>query len=142
VRGPTGVAATLKTVGAFLFLLPGGRPRRRVDEGAATAAEAVFFPLPFGRSGLRFSGMPTPLGAPVAWGTMRVEAAAVAFAARASKVLLLRLPFGRPRFRDAEGTISGASTSSLLPSGTWSSLVAELLRDDMIGLGSERRGSR
>jgi hypothetical protein len=65
-----------------------------------------------------------------------------AFAARASKVLLLRLPFGRPHFRDVEGAISGTSTSSLLSSGTWSSLAAEPLGDDMIGLGSERRGSR
>jgi hypothetical protein len=37
-RGPAGVASTLKTAGAFLFLLPGGRPRRRGDEGAAAAA--------------------------------------------------------------------------------------------------------
>jgi hypothetical protein len=65
-----------------------------------------------------------------------------AFAARASKVLLLRLPFGRPRFRDAKGAVSGALTSSLLPSETSSPLAAEPLREDMIGLGSERRGSR
>jgi hypothetical protein len=31
-----------------------------------------------------------------------------ATAARAAKVFLLRLPFGRPRFRDAGGAISGA----------------------------------
>jgi hypothetical protein len=86
--------------------------------------------------------MPTPLEAPVAWGAMEVEAAAVAFAARASKVLLLRLPFGRPRFRDVEGAVSGALTSSLLPSGTLSPLAAEPLRDDMIGLGSKRRSLR
>jgi hypothetical protein len=55
---------------------------------------------------------------------------------------LLWLPFGRPRFRDAEGAISGTLTSSLLPSGTLSPLAAEPLRDDMTGLGSERRGSR
>jgi hypothetical protein len=131
-----------KAAGAFLFLLPSGHPRRRDDEGAAAAAEAVFFPLPFGRPGLRFSGAPASLGAPVARGATEVEAAAAAFAARASKVLLLRLPFGRPRFRDVEGAISGASTSSLLPSGTLSSLAAEPLRDVMIGLGSEKRGSR
>jgi hypothetical protein len=65
-RGPAGVASTLKTAGAFLFLLPGGRPRRRDKEGAATAAGAVFFPLPFGRPGFRFSRMPASLGAPVA----------------------------------------------------------------------------
>jgi hypothetical protein len=136
------VAKTLKIAGAFLFLLLGGHPRRRDDEGAAAAAEAVFFPLPFRRPGLRFSETPAPLGAPVAWGATKVEAAAAAFAARASKVLLLRLPFGRPLFRDVEGVVSGASTSSLLPSRTWSSLAAEPLRDDMIGLGSERRGLR
>jgi hypothetical protein len=104
--------------------------------------EAVFFPLPFGRPGFRFSGTPVPLGAPVAWGATEVEAAAAVFAARASKVFLLRLPFGRPRLRDAEGAVSGASTSSLLPSGTSSPLAAEPLRDDMVGLGSEGRGSR
>jgi hypothetical protein len=49
----------------------------------------IFLPLPFGRPGLRFSGTPESLGAPVAWGAMEVEAAAAAFAARASKVLLL-----------------------------------------------------
>jgi hypothetical protein len=143
VRGPAGVAATLKTVGAFLFLLPGGRPRRRDDEGAVAAAEAIFFfPLPFGRPSLRFSGMPASPEAPTAWGMTEVEAAAAAFAARTSKVLLLRLPFGRPRFRDVEGAVSGASTSSLLPSGTLSPLAVEPLGDDMIGLGSERQSSR
>jgi hypothetical protein len=133
---------TLKTVGAFLFLLPSGRPRRRDNEGAAAATEAVFFPLPFGRPGLRFSGMPVTPEAPAAWGATEVEAAAAAFAARASKVLLLRLSFRRPRFRDVEGAVSGASTSSLLPSGTLSPLAVELLGDDMIGLGPERQSSR
>jgi hypothetical protein len=92
------MAATLKKAGAFLFLLPNGRPRWRDDEGAAAAAEAVFFPLPFERPGFRFSGTPVSPEAPAAWGATEVEAVAVAFAARASKVLLLRLPFGRPRF--------------------------------------------
>jgi hypothetical protein len=55
---------------------------------------------------------------------------------------LLRLPFGRPRFRDAGGTISGALASFLLPSRTLSPLAAEPLREDMTGLGSERRGLR
>jgi hypothetical protein len=87
-----------KAAGAFLFLLPSDHPRRRGDEGAAAAVEAVFFPLPFGWPGLRFSGMPASLEASVAWGAMEVEAAAAAFAVRASKVLLLRLPFGRLRF--------------------------------------------
>jgi hypothetical protein len=88
------VAATLKTVGAFLFLLPGGRPRRRGDKGAAAAVEAVFFPLPFGWPGFRFSGTPASPEAPATWGAAEEEAAVEAFAARASKVLLLRLPFG------------------------------------------------
>jgi hypothetical protein len=103
--------------------------------------EAVFFPLPFGRLGLRFSGTPASLGAPIAWGAMEVEAAAAAFTARASKVLLLRLPFGRPRFWDVEGAVSGALTSYLLPTGILSSLAAEPLGDDMIGLGSDRESS-
>jgi hypothetical protein len=137
-----GVAATLKTAVAFLFLLPSGRPRRRDDEGAAAAAGAFFFPLPFRRPGLRFSGMPASPEAPAAWGATEVEAAAVAFAVRASKVLLLRLPFGRPRFRDTEGDVYGASTSFSLPSGTLSSLAVEPLGDDMIGPSPERQSSR
>jgi hypothetical protein len=56
--------------------------------------EAVFFPLPFGWPGLRFSGMPMSPEALAAWGATEVEAAVVAFTARASKVLLLRLSFG------------------------------------------------
>jgi hypothetical protein len=131
-----------RAVVAFLFLLPGGRPRRRGDEGAAAAAEAVFLPLPFGWLGPHFSRMPASPGALVAWGATEVEGAAAAIAARISKVFLLRLPFGRPRFRDAGGAISGALVSSLLPSGTLSPLVAEPLRDDMTNLGLERRGSR
>jgi hypothetical protein len=103
--------------------------------------EAVFFSLPFGWPGLRFSGTPVSLGAPVAWGTTEVEAVAAAFTARASKVLLLRLPFGRLRFRDVEGAVSDALTSSLSPSGTLSLLAVELLGDDMVGLGSRREGS-
>jgi hypothetical protein len=104
--------------------------------------EAVFFPLPFRRPGLHFFGTPTSPEAPAAWGATEVEAAVVAFAARASKVLLLRLSFGRPRFRDTEGAVSGASTSFSLPSGTLSSLAVEPLGDDMVGLGSERQSSR
>jgi hypothetical protein len=69
------------------------------------------------------------------------EAAATAFAARASKVLLLRLPFGRPRLRDVEGAVSGTLTSSLFPSGTLLPLEAEPLGDDMVRLGSKREGS-
>jgi hypothetical protein len=126
-----------RAVGAFLFLLPGGRLRWRDDKGAAAAAGAVFLPLPFERPGPCFFGTPASPGAPVARGATEVEGAAVAIAARASKVFLLRLPFGRPRFRDAEGAIFGALTSPCSPP-----LAAEPLRDDMTGLGSERRGSR
>jgi hypothetical protein len=96
-RGPTGVASTLKTAGAFLFLLPGGRPWRRDEEGAASATGAFLFLLPFGRPGFRFSGMATSPGIPVAGGVTEEEAAAAALAARASRVLLLRLPFGSCR---------------------------------------------
>jgi hypothetical protein len=139
-RGPTGVASTLKTVGAFLFLLPGGRPRRD-EEGAATATGAVFFPLPFGRLGFRFPRRTAPLGVPVDWGATGEEAAAAAFAARDSRVLLLRLPFGRPRPRGAEGAASGASTSSLTPSGALSPLIGEQPEDDMTGPSPRREGS-
>jgi hypothetical protein len=68
----------------FLFLLPGGRPRRRASEGAAVAADAAFFPLPFERPGPRFLGAPSPPRA----GAAPIEAAAagVAAAARAAKV--------------------------------------------------------
>jgi hypothetical protein len=128
--------------GAFLFLLPGGCPQRRGDEGAVPAAKAVFLSLPFGRPGLCFSGMPVSPEALVAQGATEVEGAAAATTARASKVFLLRLPFERPCFRDAEGAISCALTSSLVPSGTLSPLAVEPLRDDMTGLGLERRGSR
>jgi hypothetical protein len=69
---------------------------------------------------------------------MEEEAAAVAFAARATKVLLLRLPFGRPHFRDTEGAASGASTSFTLPSGTLTSPAVESLGDDMTRLFLER----
>jgi hypothetical protein len=137
-RRPAGVASTLKTAGAFLFLLPGGHPRRRDEEGAASATGAFLFPLPFGRPGFRFSGMAASPGAPVAWGVTEGEAAAAVLAARASKVLLLRLPFGRPRPRGAEGAVSGASTSSLTPSGILSPLSGEWPGDDMTGPGSRR----
>jgi hypothetical protein len=121
--------------GAFLFLLPGGRPRQRDDEGAAAAAGAAFLPLPFGRPGPRLSGTPASPGAPVARGATEVEEAAVAIAARASKVFLLRLPFGRPRFRDAGGDISGALSSFSPSVGALPPPTAEPLREDMAELG-------
>jgi hypothetical protein len=65
-----------------------------------------------------------------------------AVAVRASKVFLLRLPFGRPRFRDAGGIISGAMAPFSLPSGILSSPTVEPLKEDMTGLGSESRSSR
>jgi hypothetical protein len=71
-----------------------------------------------------------------------VEVTAAAFAARASKVLLLRLLFRRPRFRVGDGVVSGISTPFSLPSGTLSSLAVEPLGDNMVGLGSERQSSR
>jgi hypothetical protein len=77
--------------------------------------------------------MPVSPEALVARGATEVEGAAAATAARASKVFLLWLPFGRPCFRDTEGAISCALTFSLLPSGTLSPLAAEPLRDDMTG---------
>jgi hypothetical protein len=73
---------------------------------------------------------------------MEEEGAMAAAAARASKVFLLRLPYGRPRFRDAGATASGAWASFSLLSGILSLPAAEPLREDMTGLGSERRGSR
>jgi hypothetical protein len=125
----------------FLFLLPGGRPRRRGDEGMAAAADADFLPLPFGRPGPRFFGTPPSSGALAARVVAEVEGATVAVAARASKVFLLRLPFERPCFRDAGGVISGALASFSLPSRILPPLTAEPLRADITGLGSERRGS-
>jgi hypothetical protein len=126
----------------FLFLLPGGRPRRRGDEGAVAAADAAFFPLPLGWPGPHFSGTPTSPGALAAWVTAEVEGAPAAAAARASKVFLLRLPYGRPRFRDAGGAIPGAWASFSSFSGPLSPPAAEPLREDMPGWarGGEVRG--
>jgi hypothetical protein len=137
-----GVAETLKIAGAFLFLLPGGRPQQRDDEGASAAVGADFLPLPFGRPGPRLTETPASPGAPVAWSVAEVEGAIAALATRASKVFLLRLPFGRPRFRYAGGDVSGAPSLSSPSIGTLPPLVVEPLRDDMIGLGLERKSSR
>jgi hypothetical protein len=102
---------------------------------------AVLFPLPFGRPGFRFSRITASLGVPDVWGTTEEEATAAAFATRASRALLLRLPFGRPRPRGAEGAVSGASTSSLIPSGALLPLAGERPGDDMAGSSSRREGS-
>jgi hypothetical protein len=126
----------------FWFLLPGGRLRRRGNEGVATAAGAVFLPLPFGRLGPRFSGTPASPGVLATRVTAEAEGATTAAVARASKVFLLRLPFGQPHFRDTGGAISSALASFLLPSRTLSPLAVEPLREDMTGLGSKRRGLR
>jgi hypothetical protein len=103
---------------------------------------ADFLPLPFGRPGPRFSGMPTSLGAPVAWGAADVEVAAAALATRASKVFLLWLPFGRPHFRDVRGDISGAPSLSSPSVRTLSPPMAEPPREDMVKRGQERGDSR
>jgi hypothetical protein len=108
----------------------------------ATAVGAIFLLLSFERPGPCFSETPMSPGALAARVAEKVEGATTAAAARASKVFLLRLSFGRPRFRDAGGVISGALTSFSLPSGILSPPTAEPLREDMTGLGSERRGSR
>jgi hypothetical protein len=89
-------AAAPRAARVFLFLLPGGRPRRRGDEGAATAIGAVFLPLPLGRPDPHLFGMPSPPRARAAPVAMVVVGAAVA--ARAARVFWLWLPFGRPRF--------------------------------------------
>jgi hypothetical protein len=60
------VAAATRAASVFLFLLPGGRPRRGA-EGEATIAVAViaFFLLPHGRPSPRFFSTPTPSAFPV-----------------------------------------------------------------------------
>jgi hypothetical protein len=132
-------AAAPRAERVFLFLLPGGRPRRRDGEGAAAAIDAVFLPLPLGRPGPRFSRRPTSPGARAARVAAEEVVAAAAAAVRAAKVFLLRLPFGRPRFRDAGGVISGASVFFSLPSEIPSPPTAESLSEDMAGLRSEER---
>jgi hypothetical protein len=63
------------------------------------------------------------------------ETTVAAAAARAAKVFLFRLPFGRPRFWDAGGAISGASVFFTLLSPP----TAEPLREDMAGKSLEER---
>jgi hypothetical protein len=126
----------------FLFLLASGRLRQQGDEGVATTAGMVFLPLPFGQPCPHFSRTPASPGALAARVAMKVEGATVAAAARASKVFLLWLLFGRLRFRDAGGAVSGAWASFSLLFGTLSPPAVKPLREDMNGLGSERRGSR
>jgi hypothetical protein len=76
-----------------------------------------------------------------------VVAGAAAAAARAAKVFWLRLPFGRPRFRDAGGVISGASVFFQLlfgrPGPRFSRTpTVEPLREDMTEQSSEERVER
>jgi hypothetical protein len=140
-------AAAPRAARVFLFLLPRGRPRRRGGEGAATAAAAVFLPLPLGRPGPRLFRTPSPPRARAAPSAVVVVGAAAAAAARATRVFWLRLPFGRPRFRDAGGVITGVSVFFPLPfgrsgpcfSGTPSPLVTEPPREDMAGQNSEEK---
>jgi hypothetical protein len=103
---------------------------------------ADFLPLPFGQPGPRLTETPASPGAPVAWSAAEVEGATAALAARASKVFLLRFPFGQPCFRNAGGDISGAPFLSSPSVETLPPLAAEPLRDDMMGLGLERKSSR
>jgi hypothetical protein len=72
---------------------------------------------------------------------------AAAAAARATKVIWLRLPNGRPHLRDTGGVIARLMTFVLLPFG-WpgfhlfeasSPLAPGLLREDMVGLRSDGR---
>jgi hypothetical protein len=101
----------------FLFLLPGGHPRRRDGEGVAVAAGAAFFPLPFGRPGPRFLGTPSPPRAGAAPIEVAAAGAAAAAAARAAKVFWLRLPFGRPCLRDTGGIVARIAIFFPLPFG-------------------------
>jgi hypothetical protein len=131
-------AAAPRAARVYLFLLPGGHPRWRDDEGAAIVVGTVFLLLPLGRPGPHFSGTPSPPGAraaPVAAALVGAAAAAM----RATKVFLLWLPFRRPRFRDAGGVISGASAFFPLPSETPSPPTVESLREDMAGQSLEER---
>jgi hypothetical protein len=57
-------ATAARAARVFLFLLPGGRLRREADEGAAAVTATTFFPLPFRRPGLHFSGAPSPPAPP------------------------------------------------------------------------------
>jgi hypothetical protein len=101
-----------------------------------------FLPLPLGRPGPHFSGTPASPRARAARVAAEGVVAAAAATTRATKDFLLRLPFGRLRFRDAGDIISVASAFFSLPSGISSPPTAEPLREDMAGLSSERRGSR
>jgi hypothetical protein len=99
VRGLTELeAAAPRAARVILFLLPGGRPQRRGDEGAAAAVGAVFLPLPLGRPGPRLFGTPSPPRARAAPVAVMVVGAVAAVAARAARVFWLQLPFGRPHF--------------------------------------------
>jgi hypothetical protein len=138
-----------RAASVFLFRLPGGRLRQRDDEGVATTAGATFFPLPFGRLGPHFLEAPSPrrAGAAPTVAAAMGAAAAVATAARATRVFWLRLPFGRPRLRDAGGVIAGIATFFPLPlgrpgprfSGMPSPPASRPPGEDMDGLSSDER---
>jgi hypothetical protein len=128
----------------FLFLLPGGRPRRRDDEGAAAVAGVALFPLPFRRPGPRFLGAPSPPRAGAAPIAAAAVGAAATAAARAARVFWLRFPFGRPHLWDASGIVIGIAAFFLLPfgrpgphfSGAPSPLASGPPGEDMDGLSS------
>jgi hypothetical protein len=120
-------AAAPRAARVFLFLLPGGRPRRRGGEEVVATVGTSLLPLFLGWPGPRLLGALSPPRAratPVA--AVGVTAVA-ATAPRAAKVFLLRLPFRRPHFRGTGGAISGASVLLPLPSPS----AAEPLREDM-----------
>jgi hypothetical protein len=119
---PDPEAAAARAARVFLFLLPGGRPRRRPGGEATASIIAAFFPLPFGRPGPRFLGTsmsPTAGAAPME--AVTAGTAAVA-AARAAKVFWLRPPNGRPRLCDTGGVAAGILTFFPLPFGAEGSL--------------------
>jgi hypothetical protein len=134
-----------KAARVFLFLLPGGRPRRWADEVATAATIAIFFLLPFGRPGPHFLGKSTPPTAEAAPTEAATVGTVTAAAARAARVFWLRLPNGQPCLRDTGGVATGLSAFLSLPfgrpslrfSGAPSPPVLGPPREDMVGLRSD-----
>jgi hypothetical protein len=132
-------AAASRAARVFLFLLPGGHPRQQGGEGAAATAGAVFLPLPVGRPSPCLFRTPSPPRARAAPAAAVLVGAAAAAATRAARVFWLWLPFGRPRFRDVGGVVTGVSVFFPLPFGrpgprffrTPSPPAAEPPREDM-----------